>query len=210
MAFVRVKVGDDEIVIGTFAPQSAMSLLKSNFVLSQVAERLQDLSETEFQNWMRGQPGGEIVLQRIAAGWTPGSEDFSVDPRHAADEVKILSWIMRERWAQMGGRGHRVSQPETSPPAPGEPANRPRASTMREKVKAFMRAIAGPKVSREVFERRLAICASGECGFLKRKGEKLYCGACGCPSWSLAELHKKLWFAELECPLERPLWIRAD
>jgi hypothetical protein len=35
---------------------------------------------------------------------------------------------------------------------------------------------------------------------LKVEGERLYCGACGCGNWRLAELHTKLRFHNLECP----------
>jgi hypothetical protein len=57
------------------------------------------------------------------------------------------------------------------------------------------------RVPREVHETRLAACNS--CEHVHRNGYRLYCHACGCPEWFLAELHKKLWFARLRCPKGR-------
>jgi hypothetical protein len=66
------------------------------------------------------------------------------------------------------------------------------------KVKSFVKAVTGPKASEEVFAARMSICR--ECEHLKTANEKLYCGACGCGRWRIAELSKKLRFANLECP----------
>jgi hypothetical protein len=74
------------------------------------------------------------------------------------------------------------------------------------RVRSFLAAVTGPKVSEEVFRQRLIICASNACGHLRKQDDRLYCGACGCGQWRLAELHTKLWFANLECPLEKSLW----
>ena len=66
----------------------------------------------------------------------------------------------------------------------------------------FMTVVSGPRVTEEVFEQRLAICS--ECDRLHRDRDKLYCRACGCGAWRMAELHSKLWWARLECPLVLP------
>jgi len=66
------------------------------------------------------------------------------------------------------------------------------------KVISFARAVTSGRCDDAVYHRRLAICES--CEHLKREGEKLYCQACGCPEWSLAELHTKLRFARVVCP----------
>jgi hypothetical protein len=96
----------------------------------------------------------------------------------------------------------RMAKKETGP--------RPvRRKKLMAKVTAFMAAVTGPKTDDETYEKRLAICSSNECGHLKTKGEKLFCGACGCPKWTLAELTTKLRFSQLECPCEPPLWTAA-
>jgi len=50
----------------------------------------------------------------------------------------------------------------------------------------------------DTYQQRLAICQG--CEHLQRDGDKLYCGACGCPQWSMSELPRKLRFAGLRCP----------
>lgn len=104
-----------------------------------------------------------------------------------------------------------------SKPLPAEKAERIAARekarikrrNLRQKARAFAEAVTGPKVSPEEFERRMAICKSNRCGHLIDEDGKFYCGACGCPRWRKSELHEKLWFARLECPLEEPLWSKA-
>ena len=44
------------------------------------------------------------------------------------------------------------------------------------------------------------------CPYLKRNDRNLYCGACGCAQWKLAELKTKLWFSNLVCPRTPPLF----
>jgi len=69
------------------------------------------------------------------------------------------------------------------------------------RVREFASVVTGPKVDETVFEKRLAICST--CPALVQANDKEYCGACSCPNWNLSELHVKLWFAKLECPLEK-------
>jgi hypothetical protein len=96
-------------------------------------------------------------------------------------------------------------------PSPGKKSPvAPKPRSVREKVQSFLAAVTGPKVSDAVFAERLAICRSNQCGYLRTDGEHLYCGACGCPKWRLAELHTKLRFANLECPSDPPFWSRID
>jgi len=75
---------------------------------------------------------------------------------------------------------------------------RPWRSKMIGKAVEFTSTVTSGRVPREVYEARLAAC--GSCEHVHRDGDRLYCRACGCPEWSLAELHKKLWFARLRCP----------
>lgn len=42
------------------------------------------------------------------------------------------------------------------------------------------------------------------CEKLIRHNGKRYCGACGCPKWTMAELDTKLKLRKLVCPLGRP------
>lgn len=85
-------------------------------------------------------------------------------------------------------------------------SHKSKRKTLLQRVGAFIAAVTGPKVDDAAFERRLAICKA--CPKLKTKGDKLFCGACGCAKWRLAELHTKLKFADLECPLDPPKWVR--
>jgi hypothetical protein len=91
----------------------------------------------------------------------------------------------------------------------GEPVARPvRSKTLRQRARAFIAAVAGPPASDEQYHVRMTTCQSNTCGHLKPDAGKLYCGACGCPHWKLAELTVKLRFADLECPCEPPFWGR--
>jgi hypothetical protein len=91
----------------------------------------------------------------------------------------------------------------------GEQLARPvRHKTRREKAMAFVEAIISPWVSQEQHDMRVTVCAGNDCGHLRREQEKIYCGACGCGKWRLAELRTKCWFAALECPCDPPLWGR--
>ena len=66
------------------------------------------------------------------------------------------------------------------------------------KVISFVQAVTSGRCDDATYRRRLAVCAS--CEEVRREAEKLYCQACGCPEWSLAELHTKLRFARVVCP----------
>jgi hypothetical protein len=77
-----------------------------------------------------------------------------------------------------------------------------------EKAGKFFKALTGGKTTEEEFKQRHATCLRNRCGFLKQEGDKVYCGACGCPKWKLAELSTKLWFKELECPVG--LWGKSN
>lgn len=68
-------------------------------------------------------------------------------------------------------------------------------------IAELWRTISGPTVCLEVLQAREAHCQ--ECPQRREVGDKSYCGACGCPSWSLAELSTKLGYARLACPLGR-------
>ena len=78
--------------------------------------------------------------------------------------------------------------------------------SLMQKVKSLISAVTGPRATEETYQKRLAICEA--CPKLKRKNDKLFCGACGCGKWKLAELHTKLKFADLECPLDPPKWVQ--
>jgi len=75
------------------------------------------------------------------------------------------------------------------------------------RVREFLGAVTGAHVPDDILALRLGLCESNACGHLRVRGGKLYCGACGCPKWHLAELHVKLRFANLECPCDPPLWV---
>lgn len=77
---------------------------------------------------------------------------------------------------------------------------------MVAKAAEFLRVVTGPQCSPEEFACRMAACQSNACGHLKTADGKVYCGACGCPKWKLAELHTKLWFKRLECPADPQRW----
>jgi hypothetical protein len=70
--------------------------------------------------------------------------------------------------------------------------------SLRKRAMSFVRAVTGSKTTEAVFAERMRICS--QCPHLRQSDGKLYCGACGCGQWRLAELSKKLRFANLECP----------
>ncbi len=104
--------------------------------------------------------------------------------------------------------GKTIMVPRLTIPVPaGSESPRPvRQKTVAARAKAFLGAMTGGKVSEEVYAERLRICESNVCQHLRRVGEDMYCGACGCPRWRLAELKSKLWRANLECPCDPSLW----
>jgi len=72
------------------------------------------------------------------------------------------------------------------------------APNLGSRVRSFVTTVTSGKVDEETCRQRLAICQG--CGYLKRDGDHLYCGAYGCPQWPMSELHRKLRFASLRCP----------
>jgi len=87
-------------------------------------------------------------------------------------------------------------QPLAHGPEPGV-----QGQSFWHKAREFLKVVSGPKVEDEVFAARMATCS--ECPAVKRVDERLYCGACGCTNWRLAELTRKLRYARLKCPLGR-------
>lgn len=67
------------------------------------------------------------------------------------------------------------------------------------KVASLWDAVTGPSCSDSVFDARIRTCRG--CEFMRRDGDKEYCGSCGCPNWRLSELSTKLRFANLSCPV---------
>jgi len=53
----------------------------------------------------------------------------------------------------------------------------------------------------EIVAKRNESCNT--CPMMKIEDGKRYCNACGCGSWRLSDLDKKLTYAYLECPLGR-------
>ena len=64
----------------------------------------------------------------------------------------------------------------------------------------FLLTVTGGRCTADIYNKRKRICKSNKCGFLKKNKGNIFCGACGCPQWSMAELNNKLWFAKLRCP----------
>jgi len=62
----------------------------------------------------------------------------------------------------------------------------------------FASAVTSPEVDAETATVRLSICES--CEHYKRDGDGVYCGACICPHWRLAELRRKVRFVRAKCP----------
>lgn len=84
------------------------------------------------------------------------------------------------------------------------PSGRPHGFV--SKAMSLTRAIAGPLVTEDDFKVRLEKC--GSCKYGKTQDDKLYCKACGCGKWMLAEMGNKAWFATAECPAG--LWPPVD
>lgn len=82
------------------------------------------------------------------------------------------------------------------------------------RIWSFLRALTGGR-DRRLIAKRLKICDS--CKFLRalpvfspdtlQYSKKKYCTHCGCGTWALSELHHKLGWKRLSCPLG--LWGHA-
>lgn len=70
------------------------------------------------------------------------------------------------------------------------------------RVFTLIKVLLSGRCTKEEYRQRNESCNS--CDSLVRYKGKRYCGACGCPHWKLAELDSKLWFKDLECPLNKP------
>lgn len=74
-------------------------------------------------------------------------------------------------------------------------------------VYAMVRALIGGRIDDQEFAARMAVCE--DCQSLQKQlvrrspFVKLYCGSCGCPQWSLAELRRKNRLLKWECPLNK-------
>lgn len=76
---------------------------------------------------------------------------------------------------------------------------------MIRKVKSFFRAVFGGRLEphHPVIARRLAVCKTCERSATKADGS-IHCTECKCPStklWPVAELHYKVGYARVRCPL---------
>jgi hypothetical protein len=94
-------------------------------------------------------------------------------------------------------RRAQIPNPPTGaePGRPGEPerlAPLPILSFLT-KVRMFLGAIVGPRVSPEEYRQRINACV--RCPDIivihKRYGDKMYCGACNCWRWWLAQISRK-------------------
>lgn len=75
-------------------------------------------------------------------------------------------------------------------------------SPFMKRVGEFLSAKLGPKVIESVYQERLKECGYKvvKCEHIKEKGDKAWCGACGCGYRKDAELSTKLKMARVECP----------
>ena len=159
------------------------------------------------QRWAESHPSAPIVATR---------EGQAVAVRRNQNHCSRQQWERRiidsPELRELVCCPNLAGQPSVRP-APARPhgpdPDRPRPiqeGTFWGRVRNFLSAVTGPRVSADVFQRRLRACTSNACGHLRTHEDKVYCGACGCPRWKLAELHTKLWFGQLECPAEPPAW----
>lgn len=68
---------------------------------------------------------------------------------------------------------------------------------------SYLRSVTSGKAAPEVVAQRVASCYA-PCPELLRTRQGDFCRACGCGMRPEAELHTKLNYAYLECPLQRP------
>jgi len=76
------------------------------------------------------------------------------------------------------------------------------------KVSEFLRAVWSlvrwGDASLDEHDRRQEICMG--CEHLRVKPVGIFCGACGCPEWPVADMRTKWRLPDLECPLDPPKW----
>lgn len=68
---------------------------------------------------------------------------------------------------------------------------------------SYIKSITSGQASPEVIKQRVASCYA-PCSELLRTKKGDFCKACGCGFRPEAELHNKLKYKYLECPLKRP------
>jgi len=143
----------------------------------------------------------------IAPGDRQKAEDFAVAhpfiPVVASAEGRILCVRRTEnRYSRQDLEAMFAGNKEVRCPEITGYSTEPRVihHNIVEKAVSFVKAVTSGTVNDDVFNARLAACES--CKHLRRDGEKLYCGGCGCGRWKLSELHTKLRFANLKCPLK--------
>lgn len=76
-----------------------------------------------------------------------------------------------------------------------------KARDAANRVKSFVSAITGGRVTDEMHSARLAVCLV--CEHCEHIGKGLYCRRCGCPKWWLADLRHKAKMSRARCPMHK-------
>jgi hypothetical protein len=108
---------------------------------------------------------------------------YEADPK-AVTTIPASSRRLRRNWALIAPRH-----------APQDKAQR---VAFMHKLKSFVSAVTGPKASDATFEQRVAECR--RCEHKRDRGEKEYCGACGCPRVEAGGAEHQAAFCESRMP----------
>jgi hypothetical protein len=106
MPVVSINVGPKRVHLTAYCPDDELGLLACDFVLARAAALLNGTSEEEMCRWLiERDPEIAELFAKLDAGWKlPKSGEFTVDPRNAPAEARIIRHLLRERIEQCAGR----------------------------------------------------------------------------------------------------------
>lgn len=104
MPVVSINIGPKRVHLTAYCPDDELGLLACDYVLARAAELLDGTGEADLQRWLiERDPAIAELFAKLDAGWKlPKSGEFTVDPRNAPAEARIIRHLLRERLEQCG------------------------------------------------------------------------------------------------------------
>ena len=118
MPVVSITVGPKRVHLTAYCPDDELGLLACDFVLARVAELIDGTTEAELRRWLVDRnPAIAELFAKLDAGWKlPKNGEFTVDPRNAPAEARIIRHLLRERIEQCAGRpAHELAMDAAGP-----------------------------------------------------------------------------------------------
>lgn len=106
MPVISVNIGERRVHLTAYCPMDALGLLACDFVLAIAQQVCDNTTPAQLRLWIESNvPDGKKLYQMIEAGWTlPPGDPFSVDPKNAVPELRIITHLKRELAAQNAGK----------------------------------------------------------------------------------------------------------